>query len=206
MDALLEQDALQAESDAVVDALGLNQSLAVVGEPVRVGSSALGLLVKRDIDITVVCQELGKSVHEAVANLGAELARHHRVERVLFRNDTGSWNTDATYPDGFYLGATYRSAAGDDWNLDIWFVDEPERQPDLDHVRSMPARLTPEIRAAILEIKKAYLGRPEHGKSVNGYEIYRAVLDDGVRTPEAFELNRVKDPLNADGRTTPTPS
>lgn len=190
MDVLAEQDALQTESNAVVDALGLNQSLAAVGEPVRVGGSALGLLVKRDIDITVVCPDLGKAVHEAVVGIGAELARHHRVERVLFRNDTGDWNTDADYPDGFYLGVGCRSAAGDDWNLDIWFVDEPERQPDLQHIRSMPARLSPEIRTAIIEIKKAYLGRPEYGKSVNGFEIYRAVVDGGVRTPEEFELHR----------------
>lgn len=190
MDVLAEQDELQVASDAVVDALGLNQSLAAVGEPIRVGSSALGLLVKRDVDITVVCPELGKAVHEAVVSIGAELVRHHRVERVLFRNDTGDWNTDANYPDGFYLGVTYRSAAGDDWNLDIWFVDEPERQQDLNHVKSLPARLTPETRTAILEIKKAYLGRPEYGKSVNGYEIYRAVLDDGVRTSEEFDLRR----------------
>ena len=201
---LAEQDELQVESNAVVDALGLNQSLAGVGEPVRVGSSALGLLVKRDVDITVICPELGKAVHEAVVGIGAELARHHRVERVLFRNDTGDWNTDANYPDGFYLGVTCRSATGASWNLDIWFVDEPERQPDLQHVKSLPARLTPETRTAILEIKKAYLGRPEYGKSVNGYEIYRAVLDDDVRTPEEFEVNRVKDPLTADRRTTPT--
>ncbi len=190
MDVLAEQDELQVASDAVVDALGLNQSLAVVGEPVRVGSSALGLLVKRDIDITVVCSSLGKAVHEAVVSIGAELARHHRVERVLFRNDTGDWNTDANYPDGFYLGVNCRSAAGDDWNLDIWFVDEPERQPDLNHLRSLPARLTPETRKAILDIKKAYLGRPEYGKSVNANEIYRAVLDDGVRTPEEFDLRQ----------------
>ncbi|MFD9736121.1 hypothetical protein [Umezawaea sp. NPDC059074] len=193
MDVLVEQDELQAASNAVVDALGLNQSLATIGDPVRVGSSALGLLVKRDVDITVVCAELGKAVHEAVVSIGAELARHHRVERVLFRNDTGDWNTDANYPDGFYLGVNYRSSAGDDWNLDIWFVDEPERQPDLAHVKALPARLTPETRTAILEIKKAYLGRPEYGKSVNGYEIYRAVLDHDVRTVEDFErLNGVK--------------
>ena len=200
---LAEQDELQVESNAVVDALGLNQSLAVVGEPVRVGSSALGLLVKRDVDITVICPDLGKAVHEGVVDIGAELARHHRVERVLFRNDTGDWNTDADYPDGFYLGVTCRSATGEPWNLDIWFVDEPERQPDLQHVKALPARLTPETRTAILEIKKAYLGRPEYGKSVNGYEIYRAVLDDDVRTPEEFEVNRVKDPLNTARRTPP---
>lgn len=187
---LAEQDLLRASSDAVVDALGLNQSLAALGDPVRVGSSALGLMVRRDIDITVVCPSLGMAVHEAVVRIGAELARHHRVVRVSFRNDTGSWNTDPDYPDGFYLGVGYQSPLGEDWNLDIWFVDEPDRQPDLGHLRSMPARLTPETRIAILEIKLAYADRPEYGKSVTSYDIYRAVLDDGVRTAEEFDLRR----------------
>jgi hypothetical protein len=31
-----------------------------------------------------------------------------------------------------------------EWTLDLWFVDEPDRQPDLAHVQPGPARVTPE--------------------------------------------------------------
>lgn len=184
---LSRQDELQAEAGAVHADLDLDELLGRVGDPVRVGSAALGLMVRRDLDVTVVCPELGASTHEAVARIGARLTLHERVWQVRFRNDTGAWNTDPSYPDGLYLGLGYQSSQGHKWSLDIWFVDEPDRQPDLAHLRTMPARLTPEARAAILEIKQAWAERPEYGSKVCSYDVYRAVLDDGIRTAEEFE-------------------
>lgn len=125
----------------------LDERLPALGTPTWVGSAALGLMVRRDLDVTVACPALGISVTEAVAELGARLAVHPRVRQVQFRDDTGHWNTDPAYPDGLCLGVEYRSSRGDDWTLDIWFVDEPGRQPDLADLRAMPPRLTPETRA-----------------------------------------------------------
>jgi hypothetical protein len=183
---LQRQDELQAEVDAVSVDLQLDERLSAVGEPVRVGSAALGLMVRRDLDITVVCPALDTATTEAVAHIGARLAVHPRVRQVQFRDDTGEWNTDPTYPDGLYLGLRYRSPQGHDWTLDIWFVNEPERQPDIAHVQAIPPRLTPDVRTAILQIKDARADSPEYGRTVRGYDVYRSVLDDGVRTPEQF--------------------
>lgn len=181
---LRQQDALQAEARSVEVDLRVEELLGPVGEVFRVGSAALGLMVWRDLDLTVVCTELAV---EPVAAIGARLAEHPRVRRVEFRNDTGHWNTDPRYPDGLYLGVGYRSPTGIDWKLDIWFVDEPDRQPDPAHVRWIPEQLTPEIRAAILNIKSAWAPRPEYGESVKSFDIYTAVLKDGVRTREEFQ-------------------
>jgi hypothetical protein len=185
-DLLRHQDELQAEAGVVSADLQLEQRLSAVGQPVPVGSAALGLMVRPDLDLTVVCPALDPATAGAVAQIGARLAVHPRVRQVQVRDDTGVWNTDPTYPDGLYLGVRYRSPQGRDWNLDVWFVDRPERQPDLAHVRAMPARLTPEIRTAILQIKAAWADRPEYGTSVSSYDVYRSVLDDGVRTPQQF--------------------
>jgi hypothetical protein len=183
-DALLEQqNALQGEVETVVADLGLDGRLGQVGRPVRVGSAALGLMVWRDLDITVVCESLDVA---AVVELGAQLALHPRTRRVEFRNDMGAWNADPGYPDGLYLGLGYRSPAGHDWRLDVWFVDDPCRQPDLGHLRTLPPRLDRESRLAILQIKTAWHARAEYGRSVRSFDIYTAVLDAGVRTPEQF--------------------
>ncbi|WP_327064945.1 hypothetical protein OG500_03895 [Kitasatospora sp. NBC_01250] len=184
---LRQQDELQAEASTVNEDLGLDEALGRLGDPVRVGSAALGLMVKRDLDITVVCPRLGGAEREAVVAVGARLALHERVWQVRFRNDTGAWNTDPGYPDGLYLGVGYRSPQGRRWSLDIWFVDEPERQPDLAHVRTLPERLTAETREAILRIKEAWAERPEYGRSVRSWDVYRSVLDDGVRTVAEFD-------------------
>ncbi|MGI8880173.1 MAG: hypothetical protein ACR2KJ_06610, partial [Jatrophihabitans sp.] len=52
---LRREQALRQEADAVVADLRLVQQLSELGDPVRTGSSALGLMVWRDIDLTVVC-------------------------------------------------------------------------------------------------------------------------------------------------------
>jgi hypothetical protein len=150
-DLLRRQAQLQAEAATVRQDLGLDQRLSTLGEVVPVGSAALGLMVWRDLDLTVVCHRLDAA---AAARTGALLAGHPRVREVRFIDDTGDWNTDPTYPDGLYLGLGCRSLVGEIWKVDIWFVDDPDRQPDLAHVRDLPRRLTAETRAAILGVSR----------------------------------------------------
>jgi len=183
-DLLRQQAELQAEAGAVESDLRLEELLTPLGEVNRVGSAALGLMVWRDLDLTVVCTKLAL---EPVTAVGARLAAHPRVNTITFRNDTKQWKTNPNYPDGLYLGVGYRSPTNNDWKLDIWFVDEPERQPDLAHMRWMPEKLTPEARTTILLIKSAWAPRPEYGKSVTSFDVYSAVLNDDVRTLEAFD-------------------
>ncbi|ONI86780.1 hypothetical protein ALI22I_24585 [Saccharothrix sp. ALI-22-I] len=179
---LRRQGELQAQADGVVADLGLDRLLSALGEPVRTGSSALGLMVVPDVDITVVCPVLDVG---AVVRVAAELALSERVRVAQFRKDHGRWNAEPdAYPDGLYLGVKYRDDTGPEWNLDIWFVDEPERQPDLGHVRALPGRITPEARAVILMIKHS---RPDY----RSFDVYRSVLDDGVGSPEDYDTWRI---------------
>jgi hypothetical protein len=183
MDPLLErQGALQREAAAVVADLALDSVLRQVGRPVQVGSAALGLMVARDIDFTVLCAELDAGRVFAAAG---RLAEHPRVHELRFRNDTGHWNVDPDYPDGFYWGPRYRSEAGEDWTLDVWFIPEGSRQFDLEHLESLPPRLTPEACLAILRIKDDCLGRPWY----SSHAITTAVLDHGVRTPAEYRAH-----------------
>ncbi|CCB71795.1 hypothetical protein [Streptantibioticus cattleyicolor] len=179
---LRRQDRLCTEADRVAGDLGLDALLSGVGRPVRVGSAALALMTGRDLDIDVVCARLTPATATAVAAIGARLAVHERVREVTFRDDTGHWNTDPRYPDGLYLGVRCRSREGHDWTLDIWFVDRPDRQPSHVHLRTLPPRLTPATRLAVLRLKHTLAGHP-----ARGYDVYRAVLDHGVRTPGEFE-------------------
>lgn len=158
-----------------------------------VGSAALGLLVWPGLDMTVVCDVVD---HDAVFSVAGVLGRHPAVRSVLFRDDTGDWNQDPTYPDGLYLGVECVSDADRLWNIDIWFVDEPDRQPDLHHVRALLPRLTDETRAAILAIKHDLRSDAGTWKPVASYDIYQAVLDGGVRSPAEFRshMRRGSDP------------
>ncbi len=181
---LAGQAALQAEAADVLADLDLLARLRVVGRPVRTGSSVLGLMVRRDIDVTVLCPSLDVAGAFAV---GASLASHPNVPLLRFRNDTGRWNIDPAYPDGLYWAIEYRTETGAPWNLDVWFLLEGTTQFDLEHIVSLPPRLTSENRVAILRIKDAWKDRPGYGSEVRSYDIYEAVLDHGVRTPASFE-------------------
>ncbi len=178
------QRELQLEAATVSGDLQLDDLLARLGEPVPVGSVALGLMVWRDLDITVVCPSLDVA---AAIGAAAHFATHARVWQVQFRNDTGSFNTDPAYPDGLYIGLRYRTPDNHDWKVDIWFVDEPERQPDLAHLDSIPPRLTQDAREAILRIKGAWFDRREYGSIVSSHDIYTAVLEHGVSTVRQFD-------------------
>jgi hypothetical protein len=180
MSGLLDQQhALQDEAAAVLEDLGLVPLLEQVGRPVQVGSVALGLMVARDIDLTVLCPTLDTA---AIFDVVRPLAGHPRIRELRFRDDTGTWNTDPNYPDGVYWGPRYRREAGVDWNLDIWFIQEGSRQFDLEHLESLPPKLTLETREAILLIKDSCFGRPWY----SSYGIYSAVLDHGVRTHQEY--------------------
>jgi hypothetical protein len=177
-----------AEAAAIVrEDLELDRVLGRLGVPHLVGSAALGLMVRPDLDLTVVCTALDVvALHKAMT----DLVNHPRVRQVVFRNDTGPWNREPErYPDGIYWGIDYRDERRN-WNIDIWFVTDADRQPDLRHVRELPERLTPETRSAIVAIKRAWAGRPEYGRSVTSFDIYTAVLDGGITTPEEFERSR----------------
>lgn len=181
---LARQMRLQAEAAELVEELNLQRLLETVGTPVKVGSAALGLMVWRDLDMTVICSELNIA---AITSVVSELMSNPRVRQLKWLNDTGDWNTDPVYPDGYYIGLVYQSRRGNEWRLDIWFIDEPEKQPDLQHIRTIPGRLTSEAVVSILSIKAVWASRSEYGKQVKSYDIYTAVLDDQVRTPAEFE-------------------
>ncbi|MGO8957103.1 MAG: hypothetical protein ACLQFR_07025 [Streptosporangiaceae bacterium] len=182
---LARQRALQAEAEEVRAQLDLDRVLAAVGDPVVVGSAALGLMAWRDLDVTVVCAALDK---RRVLAAASELGAHQGVTALQYRDETGRWNQEPEkYPDGLYLGLRYRPAALPEWRLDLWFVDDPARQPDLGHLRTLPERLTDDACVAILRIKTLWSARPQYGTSVRSWDIYTAVLDHGVRDADEFD-------------------
>jgi len=181
---LARQRALQTEAEQVRGQLDLARVLGAVGDPVLVGSAALGLMAWRDIDITVVCSSLDQGQVLAVAT---GLAAHQDVKAMQYRDDSGCWNqAPEKYPDGLYIGLRYHPPVLPEWKLDLWFVDDPARQPDLAHLRTLPERLTDDARIAILRIKTLWSTRPQYGASVRSWDIYTAVLDHNIRDTDEF--------------------
>jgi hypothetical protein len=184
---LARQTALQMEAQALLDDLKLLEVLGQLGQPIVVGSVALGLMAWRDLDVSVLCPELDTAaIHAAMRPLAAD----PRLLRYECRIELGERNPDPTLPDGIYWGLRCRAldAAVEPWKCDIWFLRADAPQGDLAHLETLPPKLTPETRLAILWLKSLWSQLPIYRTQVYSVDIYDAVLEHDVRTPEAFRV------------------
>jgi hypothetical protein len=158
--------------------------LARAGRAEQVGSFVSGLMVWRDIDVGAVSP--GLSVNGAWEVMRPIIARPE-VTRVSYTNESGHLNTSGRpYDDRHYFVIHYETAAHDDWKIDItfWLTDGPRDQ----RARALElTRLPRETRLSILWIKDVWHRLPTYPYQVGGTDIYDAVLEHGVRSPDEFD-------------------
>jgi hypothetical protein len=178
------QEALQSEGARVLARLDLLGVLSRVGRPVIVGSFATGLMVWRDIDVEVYCDEISAgSAFDAIR----PLVEVPGIFRLTFHDFFGP-RADPAVPDGYYWGVRYQGANEEEWKFDIWLVSKGTTyRTGLDLAQMLPLQLTPETRSAILRIKTVWYGLPTYRKQVQSVDVYDAVLHHGVRTPDQFD-------------------
>lgn len=175
---LRRQDALQAEAAQVLADLDLFTILSRAGEVSQVGSSTTGLMVWRDIDIEVLCDDWTAAMAFHTMH---PLVSHLWVKGLTYRSEAGRFRP-AGLRDGYYWGVSYQTDAGDEWKIDIWFWPRGAAAGDAEHAWELRSRLTPGTRLAILWIKDAFHGQPAY----RSFDLYDAVLNHGVRTPSEF--------------------
>ena len=184
-ECLLErQDALQEEADRLVAQLSLPAMLEGAGRVERLGSSVSGLMVWRDLDFGVSC---GRLSPERAWETMVPLAAHPRTTRLEYRNEIGRLAPPELRGYGrYYFVVRHETDAGETWKIDVslWSPESP-LGPSA-HARELRRRLTPETKLAILWIKDAWHRLPSYPDRVGGMDIYEAVLEHGVRTPEQF--------------------
>ena len=195
---LTQQHRLAAEARLVLADLDLLALLGTLGDVHLVGSAATGCMAWRDIDIDVIS---GAPDPARIWSSMAPLAAHPRVRKLRWSNERGSLDISRNPElDGYFLGIHY--LAGDAallWKLDCWFVPSDAPRPDIAMAERLARELTDEQRIAILWIKDGWATRPEYRRTVYSVDIYAAVIDDGVRTPDTFSAwltNRGRDPVS----------
>jgi len=182
---LQRQNTLQAEAKMVLDDLKLIKLLSTLGSPILLGSSALGLMVWPDIDITVTCP--GLAIERALEMMRPVYA-HPLVKRVRYLNEVGSFNpTSLELHDRYYFGVYYHALSGTEWKIDISFWLGTNEHPEPVH-DAVVRKLTEETRLSILWIKDIWYRLPTYRDQVYSVDIYNAVLEHGVRTPAEFDV------------------
>ena len=170
----------------VVDELNLVKIWEAAGARVNpVGSLATGLLAKHlDIDFHIYSEPpLLPSGFAAMARI-AENASVRRIECVnLLHTDEKCVEWHAWYED----------RDGELWQIDMIHIETGSTYDGYFErfARRLQRALTPEMRQAILRLK---FETPDHEK-VSGVEIYRAVVQGGVRTRAELERWRAEHPL-----------
>ena len=183
---LRRADLLQAEAAEVIAEVDLRALLGRVGHVEHLGSSVSGLMVWRDVDFAVRCRDLTPA--RAWDALRPFLAQP-RLLRLNYRNEDEERSPTGRAADQRYYFVTHvESAAGHEWKIDLtlWLSDAP--RPHLGHLDDLRRRLTAETRLAILWIKDVWHRLPTYPEEVSGVDVYGAVLEHGVRTPQEFTV------------------
>jgi hypothetical protein len=181
---LHRQNALQAEAERVLAALDIVAMLEPAGPVVFNGSYVTGLMVWRDLDVSVTAPDLtSRQAYEMML----PLLTHPDIRLVRYLNQAGAQHPMDRPEDNRYFFASYVRVDGEEWKIDVSFwvsrLPRAERLPPERVVRG----LTDETRLAILWIKDIWHRRPEYMVTVSSADIYDAVLDAGVRTPDEFK-------------------
>jgi hypothetical protein len=177
--------ALQTEADEVMRTLDVMAILAVLGQPEQIGSSVSGLMVWRDIDVTVRCQDV---TLERVWDALRPILINPQITRLSYSNETGARSPTGEPADQrFYFVLRYETQKGKEWKIDVsvWTSDAP--RPHLAQLTELERRLTRETTLAILWIKDVWHRLPVYPYEVGGSEVYDAVLEHGARCPDDFD-------------------
>jgi hypothetical protein len=181
---LQRQGRLQTEAARVIADLDLMTLLGPAGRVEQVGSVVSGLMVWRDIDIGSVSPGLST---DGAWEIMRPIVGRREVTRVSYANESGHLNRSGLpYDDRHYFVLHYETAAHDDWKIDVtfWLIDGPREQ----RARALAMTDLPrETRIAILWIKDVWHQLPVYPYQVGGTDIYDAVLEHGVRTPDEFD-------------------
>lgn len=183
---LQRQDRLQREVTRMEAELDLGRLLGRVGRVERIGSAASGLMVWRDLDLSIYCT--GPDPGRDVAAALGELLAHPGIRAADYRDELGPRSPSGGEHDQRHY-ATLRYVAGDGewWKIDLSFWTDAGPRGEFIDGAALQRRLTAETQLAILWIKDVLHRLDGYLREFAGIDVYDAVLNHGVRTPAEFE-------------------
>jgi hypothetical protein len=178
------QAALQAEAAAILDELDRSEIFTDI-KPLEVtGSYISNLMCWRDLDVGLL---VGADYSPGdVLRLIARVMELPGVIGFDYRDDRADRSPTGLTKEERYHVPFLLDRAGGIWRLDLtlWLHDLHENVTAWH--KALRDSITDEQRAAVLRIKDVWFRRPNYPDQIGGSEIYAAVIDDGVRTPEEF--------------------
>ena len=177
-DILATAAANQKRAYEIIEETNIREIWTSIGAIINlVGSLRTGLLMKRlDIDFHIYTDPFSLSKSFSAV---ARLAENPHVKSVNYANLLDAEDQCIEWH------AVYEDSQGDSWCIDmIHILHDSPYAGYFEHVADrIVSALTPQTGLAILTIKDAI----PPGAPVMGIEIYRAVLEGGIRDPVSFQ-------------------
>lgn len=183
-DLWARQAALQTEAAAILAELDLAAIVADVGPMLLAGSYVSGLMCWPDLDIMVFAGAAFSP--QDVLRLLQQIVDRPGVVGFDYRDERGPRSPTGTARDERYHLVIALARHGRTWRIDLTlWLNDPHENITAWH-ESLRDTVTVDQRSAILWIKDLWHRLPSYPDRVGGLQIYNAVLDDGVRTPQQF--------------------
>jgi hypothetical protein len=178
------QSALQVEAAALLDELEQSEIFIDIGPLEVTGSYISNLMCWRDLDVSLL--------------VGADYSPRdvlHLISRVMelpgvvgfdYRDERAERSSTGLVKEERYHVPILLDRGTGLWRLDLtlWLHDLHENVTAWH--RALRSKITDEQRAAVLRIKDVWFRLPSYPDQIGGFEIYTAVIDDSVRTPQEF--------------------
>ena len=155
-----------------------------LGKVEIIGSLRLKMMYRLDIDLLVISEKIEKTEAQ-------EITKHFLDMGIFQTVALADYQTFPAYdmPLGFYweLIIPYENK---NWKFDVWYLKPEEKYTDmvLSSIKRFESALAknPEKSETILKIKEAYFDGVKYRDKVKSFDIYTAVLENGVNSVEEF--------------------
>lgn len=172
---------IKAEADKLIAETNISKLLEQFGAVDLGGSYAYDLMVDRDLDFGVAIKAMAPEIRAKIASTFASQPWAYSVNMTDRINFEPLSNLNA--PRGLYLGLTIPFPK-ERWNVDVWFVITDKIAKD--EMTRLVEEATPEQKETILQIKYGLMKNGQKQKGVTSAEVYKAVLQQGIKSSEEF--------------------
>lgn len=171
MDLLKRSEGLKKDADSVIKRLRIKELLGELGKVTFVGSYALELLYRPDIDIFV---QSGDCSREKAVELTKVFLDSDFFQTVGFAD--WSLQQPPNGVSGFYWELIHYSDKYQ-WKFDIWYTNIKDVKP-IEVTKRVADKLkdNPQARQQILQLKEKYYDGVKYRGGMNGIKIYEQVL------------------------------
>jgi hypothetical protein len=178
------QSSLRREATALLEELQRAAILTDVGPVALAGSYISELMCWREIDVMVL---VGADYSPAdVLQLISRLMQFPGVVGFDYRDERAGRSPTGQVRDERYHVPFMIDRQLGMWRLDLTLWLHDLHQNITTWHQALRDKITDEQRAAVLRIKDVWCRLPIYPDQISGLEIYNAVLEGGVRTPEQF--------------------